>query len=290
MNGRVNDKVKDLDLEAICSKRHEELHSHGLSPEDLVSKESEMRAVISGPGPIERILPDKLLSPFQCEISKQPTKEHGEQYGEMMDGLVTKWTEKRAVILGGSGRSLNLNPLKMEGAAASASKHPTHELSINKNPLNFDTIDAVKLAQKQKDMMDDLMQAATATAKRVRPFNLSPDELFPARLPDPGHNKTEPKPQPASKEELVNTVEELEKQMKTIAEEYESALASKTAAEAYESALAAKAALVAKHAEEKAETARRQQEAERLVETELTRAAHRLQFEIWVSKRSRNKI
>jgi hypothetical protein len=73
--------------------------------------------------------------------------------------------------------------------------------------------------------------------------------------------------------------------MKTIGVEYERALASMTAAEAYKSALAAKGALITKHTKENAETARRQQEAERLLETELTRAAHRLQFEIWVRER-----
>ena len=80
-------------------------------------------------------------------------------------------------------------------------------------------------------------------------------------------------------------MKEIEKQMKTIGVEYERALASKTAAEAYESALAARGALITKHTKENAETARRQQEAERLSETELNRAAHRLQFEIWVRER-----
>jgi predicted ATPase len=42
MNYRVNDKVKDVDLEAIRSKRNEEEQemSHGLSLEDIVNEQS----------------------------------------------------------------------------------------------------------------------------------------------------------------------------------------------------------------------------------------------------------
>lgn len=249
MNGRVNDKVKEADLEAICSKRCDEIHSHDLSPEDIVNNESKLRAVMSGPGPIERILPDKPSS-FNCEILKQPTKQHG-KYGEMTDGLV----RKENAVISGPDRSLNLNP--------AASKQPIR------------TIDAdLKLAQKQKDVMEDLKIAGPEIQKWIKKYmkTVETEEHLEKQINPMG--------------ELEG---ELEQQMKTISEEeYERALASNTAAEAYKSALAAKAALMTMHAKENAETARRQQAAERLVEAELIRAAHRLKFELWASERLRN--
>ena len=268
MNCRVNDKVTDVELEAIRSKRNEEEQemSHGLSPEDIVNEQSKMRAVMSGPGPIDDAI--KLAQKQKDEMKMKMmypedlVKERRAQ--KLMADLMQAYND------GFSDDGVFPAPLP-DIEQPKKEEDQSKMRAVMSGPIEID-----KVAQKQMKMtpedlvkMADLIPAGCAWRAPASKRFLD-DGVFQADI-------EQPRPQPKK--------EELEKQMKTIGVEYERALASMTAAEAYKSALAAKGALITKHTKENAETARRQQEAERLLETELTRAAHRLQFEIWVRER-----
>ncbi len=250
MNGRVNDKVTEADLEAICSKRCDEMHSHDLSPEDIVRVQSKLRAVMSGPGPIERILPDKPSSlNLNPAASKQPIRtidadKLAQKQQDIMEDL--KLSQKQKDMMEDLMQAVAANSKRVQ-------------------PLNLNPYERFPAPLEPKPQPASEPKKDASKEESIK-YRKTVEELL----------------------EQIKTTGEIEKQMKTIGEEYERVLASKTAAEAYKSALAAKAALMTMHAKENAETARRQQAAEKLVEAELIRAAHRLKFELWASERLRN--